>query len=182
MKFCVILLTLAWLVVGCGEDQEPSARAAEPSCKIVAADYRVCGLPTGESVKPRPHLDRREGDSWREIAGPRYKRSSGSWHGHWRSLHVAPDGRTLLATWSGECEVPTAYFLPAEGGELRPAAGEVESVGLGWSKTGEARIELLGGLCGHGAKKPGVYLVDPTTGARKFVEGPLKGPMPLKGS
>jgi hypothetical protein len=155
--------------------------ADEPGCKAVGSDYRICGLPRGQPVQARPHIDRRDGDRWREIAGPRGKKVEGPWHGQWRSLHVAPDGETLLATWPGECEVPTAYFLPAAGGQFRPVAGNVMSIGLGWSNDGQAKVELLGAGCGYGAKKPGVYLVDPQTGNRKFVEGPLRGP-PLRGS
>jgi hypothetical protein len=65
--------------------------------------------------------------------------------------------------------------------QFRPVAGNVMSIGLGWSNDGQAKVELLGAGCGYGAKKPGVYLVDPQTGNRKFVEGPLRGP-PLRGS
>jgi hypothetical protein len=172
----LVVLALALVAVtGCGQDEQGSVEAGE-SCKVVAADYRICGVPTGQRPTARSHIDGRDGDGWREVAGPPEPR------GRWRSLHVSPDGRTLLATWSGECEVPTAYFLSAQGGQARPVADKIESVGLGWSHTGEARVELLAGACGHGAKKPGVYLIDPGSGSRKFVEGPLKGPMPLKSS
>lgn len=175
------VLAFVMLAVGCGEEAVTKSADGDATCKVVAADFRTCGL-GGREDRGRAHIDRRDGDGWREIAGPAEGKRHGRWIGHWRSLHVSPDGRTLLVTWSAECEVPTAFFLPAHGGKLRPVAGKVESVGVGWSKAGEAKVELFGGLCGHGTTKPGVYLVDPETGTRKFVEGPLKGPMPLKGS
>lgn len=181
MRVRSALLLLALLGAGCGGDSATKSAAPEETCKIVG-DFRTCGGVGGPAAADRPHVDRREGSGWREIAGPPVAKVHGRWAGHWRSLHVSPDGMMLLVTWSGECEIPTAYFLPAAGGGLRSVAGKVESVGLGWSKAGEARVELLGGACGHGTKKPGVYLVDPESGSRKFVEGPLKGPMPLKGS
>jgi hypothetical protein len=182
MRAQAAVLALVLLTLGCGEEAATKSADDEQTCKVVARDFRTCGG-LGPTTGDRPHIDRRDGSGWREIAGPAEGKSvQGTWSGHWRSIHPSPDGRTLLLTWSAECEVPTAYFLPAEGGELRPAAGKVESVGLGWSKDGEAKVELLGGVCGHGTTKPGIYLVDPKTGKRKFVEGPLKGPMPLSSS
>ena len=100
------------------------------------------------------------------------------WHGHWRQLFLSPDGETLLAQWSGECEIPTAFFLSADGSELRTVTGQSygeapESMALGWSRDGRAEVELWEGLCGKAADRPGVYLIDPATGSATFVR-PLK--------
>ena len=104
----------------------------------------------------------------------------GIWHGHWRALFLSPDRKTLLAQWSGECEIPTAFFLPAGGGRLRTVTGEPyadapESLARGWSRDGRAEVELWEGLCGKAADRPGVYLIDPETREATFVR-PLNRP------
>jgi hypothetical protein len=83
--------------------------------------------------------------------------------GHWESARVSPDGRTVLAQWSAECEVPIAFILPVAGGALRPVAGTlhdpVDSIALGWSPEGSAVVSLPSLGCGGGYDGPGVYLV-----------------------
>jgi hypothetical protein len=90
---------------------------------------------------------------------------SGSVAGHWRWALPSPDGEWVLAQWSGECEVPTAYLTrtDGEGVPLLPVAGGVESFGLGWAPDGRALVLLPRGACGAGSETPGVYLVDPAT-------------------
>jgi hypothetical protein len=84
--------------------------------------------------------------------------------GHWTKLLLSPDRSTYLAQWSGECEIQTAYFVPAGGGRPRPvtnyANGSAESLALGWAGS-KARIRLPQGQPPD--RKPGVYLVDPKT-------------------
>jgi len=90
--------------------------------------------------------------------------------GHWRSVAVSPDGRTLLLQWSAECEVPVAYFAPAAGGKARPVhRRDVESVAQGWTLEGLARIRFPKDICGAGHERPGVSLVDPDNGAMQRV-------------
>jgi hypothetical protein len=82
--------------------------------------------------------------------------------GHWVRVLISPDGSTLLAQWSGECEVPTAFLVPTTGGTARPVTGEnglEESVGLGWSPDGRAVVYVPQGTCGPGTPVPGLYLV-----------------------
>ena len=43
--------------------------------------------------------------------------------GHWESAQLSPDGRTVLAQWSAECEIPIAFLIPVAGGKPRPVAG-----------------------------------------------------------
>jgi hypothetical protein len=90
--------------------------------------------------------------------------------GYWAGAWLSPDGKTLLAQWSAECEIPIAFFVDATTGEKRPVTGErewadaPESVALGWSPDGRARVRLLKGYCGGSKHPPGVYLIDPNTG------------------
>lgn len=122
--------------------------------------------------RPKPLLVRPSGG----VASPLVPSLDADGAGHWRNAFVSPDGRRLLLTWSSECEVPTALFAPARGGPAVPVTGErdwtkaPESIALGWTKDGRALVHLLGGACGNGARRPGVYAFD---GRRAtFVAGP----------
>jgi hypothetical protein len=154
----------ATALVGCGHTSDSGNRFA--SCKIVAHDLRICGEGGGNE---RPHIDVRTDESWREVAGPAAGKRHGAWQGYWRSVSESPDGKTLLATWSAECEVPTAYFVVVEADSVQTVAGNVESIGLGWTRDGRARVKLLAPACGYGAHRPGVYLFDPNGGRPEFV-------------
>ncbi len=91
--------------------------------------------------------------------------------GHWSGGFLSPDGRTLLAQWTAECEVPFAFFVPSRGGTPRFAMGErrVEdarpSIAHGWTRNGEAIIEVISG-CGSAAATE-IWLVSPKTGEQR---------------
>jgi hypothetical protein len=92
----------------------------------------------------------------RRLAGPPYANPRGP-GGYWQYVRVAPDGRRILAQWSGECESPAAFFVTA-GKWLEAGAKSDESIVLGWSRAGRAVVYFPQGLCGgtfHAG--PGVY-------------------------
>ena len=90
--------------------------------------------------------------------------------GHWRWAVPAPDGRFVLAQWSGECEVPVAYLIEVASGERRPAVGAgAESMGVGWTADGHAIVGLWPGYCGAQGDQPGMYLVDPDGLSRRRI-------------
>jgi hypothetical protein len=95
--------------------------------------------------------------------------------GFWRSAIVSPDGRTILAQWSGECEVPLAFFAPSAGGRPRPVVGASrpaefpESVALGWTPNGRATVFFPVAACGSGIDRPGIYAVRPGGTSRLIV-------------
>jgi hypothetical protein len=91
--------------------------------------------------------------------------------GHWTKLLLSPDGRTYLGQWSGECETPEAFFVPADGGKPRPVTGRRgdETIALGWAPRNRARILVPRAMCGTQFDKAGLYLVDPRGGAPVFV-------------
>ena len=92
----------------------------------------------------------------RVLAGP----AAGA--GLWRYALPSPDGRWVLAQWSGECEIPTAYIFPAAGGPGRLVAGAgVETTAVGWTPDGRAVVGVWPGACGVASDRPGTYLVDP---------------------
>ena len=82
--------------------------------------------------------------------------------GHWIRALLSPDGERVLAQWSAECEVPIA-FLGSVHGPLRAVAAHGRDVptsgGLGWTRGGQAVVELPEGACGGSVARPGVYLV-----------------------
>ena len=84
--------------------------------------------------------------------------------GHWAKAYLSPDGTTLLAQWSSECEVPYAFLAPVRGGALRLVTGEADwakarpSVADGWTEDGRAIVEVWRTDCGvKGARD--MYLV-----------------------
>jgi hypothetical protein len=108
-------------------------------------------------VPDEPHLGRLD---LRRPIGSRYEGTVG---GHWRFALPSPSGMTYLAQWSGECEVPTAYFA-RPGSRPIPVVGPPvveylpESFGLGWTMDGRALVLLPEGACGGSMEPPGVYL------------------------
>lgn len=103
----------------------------------------------------------------RRLTGPPFDDSTpvDAQVGHWRWALPSPDGKWVLAQWSGECEVPTAFLTSADGAgvPLLPVGAATTSRGLGWTADGLAIVELRHGACGSTAEVPGVYLVDPDT-------------------
>jgi hypothetical protein len=92
--------------------------------------------------------------------------------GHWAWARLSPDGRTILAQWSAECEVPVAYFVPASGGRPREAAPAYSSVAVRWTRDGRAVVEVVESECGTESTKPGFYVVEPDGG----IQGPFERP------
>ena len=82
--------------------------------------------------------------------------------GLWAYALRSPDGKEVLAQWSGECEVPTAFLIVH--GVPRPVTGEPNlsatppnSVALGWSARGDALVYLQpNDACGQ-KREPGIY-------------------------
>ena len=177
------------MLAGCGgadEDHAATTRvtvAAAPVEHCVAArssHLRLCER-AGAPYESNATIQRRYGTAWRVVARtpplPRARRMPPL--GFWRKAWLSPDGETVLAEWSGECEVPHAFFVAAKNGSMRVVTGErdwttsPESIALGWSPGGLARVRLPKGLCGGSAARPGVYLVDPGTG--KLTRAPARG-------
>jgi hypothetical protein len=82
--------------------------------------------------------------------------------GHWVGVQLSPDGRTLLAQWSAECETPQAFLVSRRTGTVRRLGGAADgSIALGWTSDGRALIHFPMGVCGgtyHGGR--GVYAVN----------------------
>lgn len=94
--------------------------------------------------------------------------------GHWRYVLASPDREWLLAQWSGECEVPHAFFAPASGSAPRAVTGEEHwldaptSEAIGWVDERTALVHLPEGSCSHGVDEPGLYRIG-IDGSRSLV-------------
>jgi hypothetical protein len=136
-----------------------------------------------ESVEPSPNVARcgpsegalrrievRDAGGRRTLieAPPRSPDMTGEVLGHWASVELSPDGRSVLAGWSGECESPKAFVLPfdglpttADGTPLASWAAAPESSPAGWTSGGRARFVVGAGACDSGLPDRGVYAVRP---------------------
>jgi hypothetical protein len=89
--------------------------------------------------------------------------------GRWHNAVLSPDGKTLLAQWTAECEIPVAFFVPVDTRTPRPVAPtHYETVVVGWNDDGRAGVFFNGGACGGAPERPGLYLVS-LDGKREFV-------------
>jgi hypothetical protein len=145
----------------CGTEDAATTERAQPQAQTKPAKLRDCQTvgrdPRGEIVlcqenAPDNHgvflVD--DGQSLRLLAaeppGDTATASDAGRVGHWAWAALSPDGSTLLAQWSAECEVPIAFFIPAGGGEPRVVTGEDDwatsptSIALGWTTDGRAIV------------------------------------------
>jgi hypothetical protein len=147
------------VLAGCGSTTTRTVTRVQ-RCNGIAADlsfhYAICG---GRFV--------RDGESL-AIGKP-----TGAKVGHWAKAYLSPDGRTFLAQWSAECEVPYAFLVPARGGVPRVVTGEADwakasqSVADGWTDDGQAIVEISRGDCGRPSHR-GMYFVA-LDGTRKAI-------------
>jgi hypothetical protein len=87
--------------------------------------------------------------------------------GFWVPEHVlrSPDGRWVLAQWSGESESQTAYLISIADRKVPAIFGASESTAHGWTKNGRARVRLDHSIFGKSRVRvrAGMYDVDPVT-------------------
>ncbi|HYX88243.1 MAG TPA: GTPase RsgA [Gaiellaceae bacterium] len=164
-----LVASAALVLAGCGGgggERTAVAPAPRHVCEPTRAPpYAVCGYP----------LQKREPSSiWRsfgrsavELTGPAETvRQDPHPSGFWvrERLFVSPDGKTLLAQWSGQCEVQSTYLVSAETGRRRAILAPAdESSALGWTKAGLAKIRIPRPVCGGAHLAAGIYAVDPVT-------------------
>jgi hypothetical protein len=136
------ILGLALVIAaGCGGPTTQSlARPIDKHlrrCTPASGGFRACttfGFPIrGE----RSWIQQRHGATWEIFMGPPKAR-----HGWWRRVVASADGGTLLAQWSGECEIQSTYLVSTESGKERPIFRGASSTAAGWSEDGRARVHL----------------------------------------
>jgi hypothetical protein len=145
-----VVVTSALMLAGCGSTTTRTVTRVQ-RCNGIAADltfhYAICGgrfMRDGKVLAiGRPH---------------------GAKIGHWAKAFLSPDGKTFLAQWSAECEVPTSFVVSVRGGVPRAVTGEADwveappSVADGWTEDGRAIVEISRGDCGLPSHRT-VYLV-----------------------
>jgi hypothetical protein len=143
--FIVIGLALA-LVAGCGNGNGTAVETAASPPPPLMYSYTDGAVPDWlREIKPQKGL------------------------GRWHNATLSPDGKTLLAQWTAECEIPIAYFVPLDTRKPRAAAPtRYETVAVGWNEDGRAGVFFNGGACGAAHDRPGLYLVS-LDGTREFV-------------
>jgi hypothetical protein len=121
-----------------------------------------------------------------DLPAPAASMVDGEPAGHWRFALLSPGGDRILAQWSGECEVPTAYVLTLQSGPPAPVTGPgsdgTESFALGWTRGGRAIAVLPYGSCGSGVAVPGVYAFDASGAASLITTVPPTGSARMWGS
>ena len=170
------LALLVVLLAACGGSDDSAQPEPQPTwgpreCDVVGR-YRTCyhGASDGQSLTA---IEYRRGSGWVRLPVRHpFHRPGQPKVGHWAWVAESPDGATLLAQWSAECEVPIAFFVPAAGGKPRPVAreryGPATSTALGWTSDGRAIVDLPNSACGGSASRPGVYLIAPDTDDREY--------------
>lgn len=142
-------------------DNQPSTQG---QCVTVAGIYELCRRGVTNAL-----VDSTTGkvlaDGWPHVLGLGFTGAS-----------LSPNGRTLLASWSGECESPRAVFVPTGGGAVRTADGKsspvrsAESYALGWASDDRAVVGFPMGACGPGLRQPGIYAMS-TNGRATLIYG-----------
>jgi hypothetical protein len=78
--------------------------------------------------------------------------------GHWLWAAASPDGKTILADWTGECEVPQTFMIDVAQGKPRPVTGP-GSEAYGWTTDGRAIVGRRADPGCSDGSAPGLYLV-----------------------
>jgi len=130
-----------------------------------AAGYTVCGYPLQK--RTASSIWASFGRSAVKLTGPaEVVKGDPLPAGFWvpARLFPSPDGKVLLAQWSGQCEVQSTYLVFMQTGKRRAILGEAdESTALGWTKEGLAKIRIPWPVCGGAHLTAGIYAIDPST-------------------
>jgi hypothetical protein len=164
-----VLACAALLAAGCGGGgggQEPAAKREHQVCRPTRVSaYTVCGYPLQR--RTTSSIWASFGRSAVRLTGPaEIVKQDSHPAGFWvpGRLFPSPDGKMLLAQWSGQCEVQSTYLVSAQTGERRPILRRTdESSALGWTKDGAAKIIVPRATCGGSRLAAGIYAIDPAT-------------------
>ena len=167
-------MAVAFLAAGCGganiadTTSTRHAKAGTTSrCTAASGGFRACTVFAESAAAFRrlgggevSRIERRRGSRWSVLLAP--ERGPHPRHGWWRRVLAGPGGRTLLAEWSGECEIPSTYLVGTHDLSLRPVFGSQPATALGWTDAGLARVKLWKPVYATKTRirfQAGVYLV-----------------------
>ena len=165
------LVAVVLLAAGCGGSKVSEAGSQTPAaqlekvirthCSSVSGGFRACTVfhrMAGEESR----IERRHGTRWSVLLPA--DRAPYSRHGWWPRVLAAPKGKTLLAEWSGECEIPFTYLIPIRTLALRQVFPLQPATPVGWTRDGLARVKLWKPIPASKtriARPSGIYLVTP---------------------
>jgi hypothetical protein len=165
-------------------DDDPGVSYCTPGGRVTSGALEVCG--EGNDFESRGFVVTGAGGerALLDVPAPYVLPGSGEPLGGWDWGAGSPDGKTILAQWTGNCDVPHAFVIQAAGGRPRVVTGEApnvapESTALGWTTDGRALVFVPRAPgCGIG-DGPGLYLIS-LDGARTLI-APAKNADPPKG-
>lgn len=138
-------------------------------CSAVSRGFRACTVFALTSAAFRrlgagevSHIERRQGSLWLVALAP--ARAPHPGHGWWRRVLPDARGTTVLAQWSGECEVPFTYLIANRLSTLRQVFPSQPVTALGWTSEGLARVKLWKPVYASKtriSRPAGIYLVSP---------------------
>jgi hypothetical protein len=150
----VLFALVATLAVPASSELAPTRR-----CTHVSFGFRACTT-FYERKDEQSAIYRHTSTGWTKVVGgPAHS------HGWWRRVVAAPDRKTLLAQWSGECELQSTYVVSSTDGRVRAIFPGHSSTIAGWSHPGLPRVRLNEGVWRKNVRvhAPGIYLVNPKT-------------------
>lgn len=160
------------------EQSHRNHRRCSRAGRLVSGPLTFCLKHTKNRSTGSFWVRRRRGPDRLRVKHP-FGRTNGAFHGSWVWAAASPDGKTVLAQFSGECEIPMAFFVPASGGVASSVSGPYtrgeppeNSSALGWTTDGRAIVFIPAAPgCGstHGA---GVFLIAPSGETEKVASIP----------
>jgi hypothetical protein len=169
----VLVAAVVLLAAGCGGSQVAQTKSQatathlgkvmETRCSSVSGSFRACTVfHRGGEVS---RIERRDGSRWSVLLAA--DRAPYPLHGSWRRVLAGPQGKMLLAEWSGECEVPFTYLITTSTTRLHQVFRSQPATPLGWTNEGLARVKLWKPIYASKTRigRPsGIYLVTPKGG------------------
>ena len=159
-----------------------------PAGRLVSGQLTLCQRPLTAETPGRFEVGPPGARHHLRVKHP-FGRTSGHLHGLWAWAAASPDGKTILAQFYSECEVPTAFFVAAAGGTPRAVTGPYthddppeDSVALGWTSDGRAIVFFPAEPGCGGTRKSGVYLISLSGDTEKVAPTKPREPPPLKPS
>ena len=170
MSRAVLVVAIVFVAAGCAGSKVSRTSSGTTAvrgkvvatrCSAVSGGFRACAVfhRLGEVSR----IERRQASRWSVLLGAGRAPYPGD--GWWRRVLVDPRGQTLLAEWSGECEVPFTYLIATHSPSLRRVFRPQPVTGLCWTSDGLARVKLLKPIRAsktHIARPSAIYLVTPT--------------------
>jgi glucose/arabinose dehydrogenase len=129
-------------------------------CTHPSGGFRACTAFTGRVERSR--IEGKRGSRWAVLFDENTAPKGG--HGWWRRVIASPDRRTLLAQWSGECEIQFTYIVTLRDRTMRLTLEGLPSTADGWGRDGRARVRLPTEGWATKARrivKTGIYRVNP---------------------